>query len=70
MAPLLESSLSAGPLAEAVQELCIQGPPGDVWQRESVPEEFLREVVDALTGFLRADLEAGESKTRYVPPES
>ncbi len=58
MRPLLESPSSVEPhAAEAEQGLPIQGPPGDVWLRESVPEEFLREVVDTLTGFLRADLE-------------
>jgi hypothetical protein len=70
MMSLLESHGSTEPhAAEAKQEVGPQEPSGDVWLRDSDPAEFLREVVDTLTGVLRADLEAGESKTTYVSPE-
>jgi hypothetical protein len=70
MMALLESHFSGEPHAvEAAQEPGTQAPPGDVWLGESAPEEFLREVMDTLTGILRADLEAEESKTPYVLPD-
>ncbi|WP_224366100.1 hypothetical protein [Hyalangium versicolor] len=42
---------------------------GGVWMRASVPEEFLREVVDTLTEFMRGNPETEDAKRGYVPPE-
>lgn len=70
MKSLIESHGSTEPHGvEAKQEMGQQEPSGDVWLRESDPAEFLREVVGVLTGVLRADREAEESKTTYVSPE-
>lgn len=43
--------------------------PEVIWQSESSPEVFLREVVETLMGFLRRDSEALEVKTGETVPE-
>ena len=40
-----------------------------IWQSESSPEVFLREVVETLTGFLRKDSESRTVKTGETLPE-
>ncbi|WP_224241966.1 hypothetical protein [Hyalangium gracile] len=57
MSPLIESLAAVESLSEAVEPtLCVK----DVWTTESAPEEFLREVEDTLSGFLRENPEAWE----------
>ncbi|MFL5344903.1 MAG: hypothetical protein ACJ8AT_08915 [Hyalangium sp.] len=69
MLSLLEPQFTGEPQAAgAPREPGFQASSGDVWLRESVPAEFLREVVDTLTGVLRADREAEEARTPYVLP--
>jgi hypothetical protein len=43
--------------------------PEVVWQSESSPEVFLREVVDTLAGFLRDDAGTRAAKTGETPSE-
>lgn len=43
--------------------------PEVIWQSESSPEVFLREVVETLTGFLRKDSESRTVKTGETLPE-
>lgn len=43
--------------------------PDVIWQSESSPEVFLREVVETLTGFLRKDSESRTVKTGETLPE-
>jgi len=56
--------------AMAAQAQRGQAWPEGVWQGEFSPEEFLREVVDTLMGFMRDDLGTRELKTGETPPES
>lgn len=43
--------------------------PEVIWQSESSPEVFLREVVDTLSGFLRKDAESRAVKTGETLPD-
>jgi hypothetical protein len=58
------------PTRNAAQAQRGQAWPEVVWQSESSPEAFLREVVDTLMGFLRNDSETRVQKTGETPPES
>ena len=44
--------------------------PEVVWQSESSPDAFLRELVDTLAGFMRDDAGTRAAKTGETPPES
>lgn len=69
MMSLLETHFTREPqAAESAREPGFQASSGDVWLRDSVPEEFLREVVGTLEGVLRADRQAEEARTPYVLP--
>jgi hypothetical protein len=61
----LEAPLST----EEAQAVCGRVASSDVWLGESAPEDFLREVVDTLTGFMRDEREAWALKTGEAPPE-
>jgi hypothetical protein len=61
------SSMAANMAAK--QDARGQAWPEVVWQGESSPEAFLREVVDTLMGFLRDDLGTREQNGE-TPPES
>jgi hypothetical protein len=66
MTPMNES-----PLREALMQAAhAEASRTDVWLGESAPEDFLREVVDTLEGFLRAAPAAPELKTGDSPAES
>ncbi len=65
------TSMREAPHFEAsVQVAGGEEPRSDVWLGPSVPEDFLREVVGTLEGFLRASREAPELKTGDSPSES
>jgi hypothetical protein len=53
MTPLIESRSPERLPEPEEQGACVEDTSGGVWTRESAPEEFLRAVVDTLSGFLR-----------------
>jgi hypothetical protein len=57
-------------LSAVLQGARAEAAPSESWLGESAPEDFLREVVDTLEGFLREASEAPEPKTGDTLAES
>jgi hypothetical protein len=70
MTHVIESQYLMLPLAGKVEPVERgRTAPHDVWLGETAPEEFLREVVDTLAGFLRDEARARELNPGEAPPE-